>query len=276
MIFRLYSTAIKIITSRMSTYLHWTGVNVCVPLIGSNAIGKTRLIALARTYTTPNDPQKLPNTAIVFVKGHFLLTLDSSDPAAVYNAVDVVDEAEEAAAAPPLWDKIEAPLCRNRKLLLLPPLPLPDDIIVEEGVAANGWNAVVAGWNVAGAAGETTVEIAGDTIMERGRDDDDDDDDEEEDFVDGGTLLVVCTTIGNPKTTTDVLLLNRLVIKTNNVTTVTLLDVSGKDMTDRIESNLIDREQRIDVMMVMNANLLCLSEPTTTNGFFVVCPLWDR
>ena len=199
-------------------------------------------MALARIYTTPNDPQKLPNTAIVFVKGHFLLTLDSSDPAAVNNAVDddLVTAEEDAAAAPPLRDKIEAPLCRNRRLLLLPlPLPPPppplDDIIVEAGVAANGGNAAVVGWNVTAAeAGDTTVEIAGDTIMERERGRDD---------VSGvavgvSTTLLVGKRIGNPKTKQDGVLLLPLLLKriiliktNNNKVTVTPLDVSGEDMT---------------------------------------------
>mmetsp|Transcript_9166 Transcript_9166/g.23213 ORF Transcript_9166/g.23213 Transcript_9166/m.23213 type:complete len:122 (-) Transcript_9166:92-457(-) len=83
------------------------------------------------------------------------------------------------------------------------------------------------------------VEIAGDTILERGRGLDDDDDDDV--VVVGGTLFVCSTIIGNPKTTTDdvllLLLLKRLVSKTNNNVNVTAtpLDVSGEDMTDRIE-----------------------------------------
>jgi hypothetical protein len=84
----------------------------------------TRLIALARIYTTPKLPQKLPNTAIVFVKGHFLFTFESSEPAAVNNADDDDDDDGEdfvvsPPVAPPRRDRTrDNETCLGRKLLL--------------------------------------------------------------------------------------------------------------------------------------------------------------
>ncbi len=60
------------------TYPHCTGVNVNVPRNGSSAIGRTRVTALRRMYTTPSDPHRAPKTAIDPLTGH----LDSAGSAA--------------------------------------------------------------------------------------------------------------------------------------------------------------------------------------------------
>lgn len=113
------------------TDLHWKGVKTTDDDArkGSMAMGVTRMIALAKMYTTPRLPQKLPKMAIVLVKGHFLLTFESAMP----SWLSAEPEAE--------YKAVEGLAFLFAAVMVLPPAPPPPPrgIVTDGGERETTW-----------------------------------------------------------------------------------------------------------------------------------------